>query len=149
VQVYRASVHGFLRLALGLSLLSSEAAESTITAALEAHPVVLGHVLDALEGFASLYDEREQARRSMLALPSAGRVAQASGANVAHGQRDLDDDDDDNEEKEEEEPTQVDLDETQLGEGEGDGKRVEAGDADSERIVRMREVVQRLRRRVR
>jgi hypothetical protein len=46
---------GRWRAGTGLSLLSSEAAESTITAALEAHPVVLGHVLDALEGFARLY----------------------------------------------------------------------------------------------
>lgn len=137
-------MHGFLRLALGLSLLASEAAESAITDALEAHPAVLGYVLDALEGFASLYDEREQARRSLrLALPPAARLAQDSGASGSRGRRDLDAD------QEEEEPTQVDLDETLLDEEEGDGERVEAGDADSERIIRMREVVQRLRRRVR
>lgn len=79
----------------------------------------------------------------MLALPPAGRFAQDSGATGSQGQRDLD-----GEEEKEGEPTQVDLDETQL-EGEEDEERTEAGDADSERIIRMREVVQRLRRRVR
>ena len=111
---------------------------------------MLGHVLDALEGFASLYDEREQARRSMLALPVARQLAQDSGASGSHGQRKLDDDDEEEEEEEEEEedkePTQV---ETQLEEEVRDEERTEAGDADSERIIRMREVVQRLRRRVR
>ncbi|GAA5983772.1 hypothetical protein JCM10908_005919 [Rhodotorula pacifica] len=133
--VYQASVHGFLRLALGLSLLSSESAEIRITASLANHPHVLRSVLDALEGFAKLYEEREKARRELLrALP----------ANAdADAEADI-----------EMEETQV-VEETELEEEEGGeetGGQVRAGVAttaeEEDRTNRMREVVQRLRRRV-
>lgn len=139
-QVYRASVHGFVRLALGLSLLSSERTEVAVTDALGASPVELGQVLDALEGFADLYDERDQARKSMLGLPPPPPPPPPAAAGA----------DEDADLAMTMEDTQV-VDETQPGAGGGDEAEAEQGlevDADRDRTVRMREVVQRLRRRI-
>lgn len=145
-QVYQASVHGFLRLALGLSLLSSEPSEVAITTALSPHPATFRAVLDALEGFANLYDEREQARREFLALPSS--AAGPSADRQAGGDPLADDEAED-----------VEMDETQVEgtprqeEEEGllgvDGARGRAQSGpEADRTAQMRAVVQRLRRRV-
>ncbi|GAA5878333.1 hypothetical protein JCM3774_001989 [Rhodotorula dairenensis] len=139
--VYRASVHGFVRLALGLSLLSSERAEVAVTEGLERNPDEFGHVLDALEGFANLYDERDQARMSMLGLPPPPPPSAPAPCR--------DEADDEDADVVEMEDTQV-VDETQpeLADDKKGEDLSATAEADlKERTVRMRGVVQRLRRR--
>lgn len=125
-QVYQASVHGFLRLALGLSLLTSEASEEAVTSALEPRSrSTLLAVLDALEGFASLHEEREQARRELLALPAAGGVSGEDEPVAGESASAAD-----------------------PGEGEGAGPAAPTDEAEN-RAAKMRDVVRRLRRRLR
>ncbi|GAA6005974.1 uncharacterized protein JCM10292_005632 [Rhodotorula paludigena] len=143
--IYHHSITGFLRLVLGLSILDSPTNEELVLAVLASEPTPLssslGPILDALEQLAQLHDEQRAAQSELLAS-SAGLIGAApSGA-------------DDGAEEDAFESQRTEVDETQRDEGGGgedemDGLVVSrAAGEDDDAPRRMREVVQRLRRRI-
>ncbi|GJN90944.1 hypothetical protein Rhopal_003958-T1 [Rhodotorula paludigena] len=142
--IYHHSITGFLRLVLGLSILDSPTNEELVLAVLASEPSTfsssLGPILDALEQLAQLHDEQRAAQSELLAS-SAGLIGAGPAA-------------DDQAEEDAFESQRTEVDETQRNEGDGgddemDGlvlSRAAGGDDDAPR--RMREVVQRLRRRI-
>ncbi|KPV75087.1 uncharacterized protein RHOBADRAFT_53982 [Rhodotorula graminis WP1] len=128
--VYHHSITGFLRLLLGLLVLDSPQNEEIVLAALSHSASAIAPILDALEELASLHDDQRRAQDE-LALPAPG---------------DKDDDD------LAAESQRTEVDETQLDEN--DVSMDEVGVARNEESEgeglpkRMRELVQRLRRRI-
>ncbi|GAA5999714.1 hypothetical protein JCM10207_005875 [Rhodosporidiobolus poonsookiae] len=129
--VYQTSTTGFLRLALGLSMLSDPLNEELVLSTLSTAPPLpststslLPALLDALSDLARLLEERQQAQRLLIAGPPPVK-----------------DDDDD-----------LVLPETQLDDADETMELDRSGGADGEgedgRARRIREMVQRLRRRV-
>ncbi|GAA5843481.1 hypothetical protein JCM9279_000763 [Rhodotorula babjevae] len=129
--VYRHSITGFLRLLLGLLVLDSPQNEELVLAALSNSPSALAPVLEALEELASLHDDQQRAMDEM-AL-SAPLDENGDEDLVGESQR-------------------TEVDEEQLVDddmlmGEVGGTRCGAGEQDG-LPKRMRELVQRLRRRI-
>lgn len=144
LQIYHHSITGFLRLVLGLSILDSPTNEELVLAVLASEPSTfsssLGPILDALEQLAQLHDEQRAAQSELLAS-SAGVIGAGPAA-------------DDGTEEDAFESQRTEVDETQRDEGGGgddemDGLVVSrAAGEDDDAPRRMREVVQRLRRRI-
>ncbi|BGP48698.1 hypothetical protein JCM10450v2_004574 [Rhodotorula kratochvilovae] len=125
--VYQHSITGFLRLLLGLLILDSPQNEDLVLGAFGDTPGALAPVLDALDGLAGLHDEQRRAREAM-ALP----VPPAEGADEEEG---------------------WDSQRTEVEGAEGDTVMDEVGaqgaaEEGEDLPRRMRELVQRLRRRV-
>lgn len=121
-QVHQTSVTGFLRLLLGLSILDDPHNETILLDTIGSSKATLVGVLDALEELAKLHDEQNEVR-GLLEGPAA-----TEEDNMGDSQR-----------------TEV-VEETQMEEDE----RVKALPAHSEEASkRIRELVERLRRRTR
>lgn len=128
-QVYHHSITGFLRLLLGLLVLDSPQNEELVLGALSHTPSALAPVLDALEELASLHDDQRRAQDELaLAAPE-----EEDDDLVGASQR-------------------TEVDETQLAEGDvlmDEVGMARSGTSEEDGLPkRMRELVQRLRRRI-
>ncbi|GAA6053218.1 hypothetical protein JCM3770_000037, partial [Rhodotorula araucariae] len=127
--VYHHSITGFVRLIIGLLILDSPQNEELVVDALASAPAALAPVLDALDELARLHDEQRQARNA-LALPTSRERSRDGQGDDERGYAGCD------------------SQRTELAGGQAEDTEMDAVGADTELPARMRELVQRLRRRV-